>query len=164
MYNYLDNPIALLNGLSLPLRCSQRSSLESIFIPRCWWVVNRVTIKLLKFNDGWFGLSFPGKKITSWACLWWSGLKLISYWKSHLFILFISSFKLFEDKIKSWTTKKREVSSANSLWFDKLSERSLIYTLWKKGDQELILEELLFANEEYWSFKTTLFINSISYQ
>ena len=74
------------------------------------------------------------KKITSSACLLGSGLKLIFHWNAHLFIFFRSSFKFFADKVISWTTENREVSSANSLGFEiKLSERSLINIKKKRG-------------------------------
>ena len=51
-----------------------------------------------------------------------------------MFVFFRSSFKFFADKVISWTTKKREVSSANSLGFEtKLPERSLINIKKKRG-------------------------------
>ena len=124
--NFLNNPIVLLILLSLPLRSSWKSSLVFKRIPRCLWVVDWMTTVLLKFNDGGFGLISFLEKITSCACLLRSGLKLIFHWNAHLFIFFISSFKFFADKVISWTTEKKEVSSANSLGFEiKLSERSL---------------------------------------
>ena len=68
------------------------------------------------------------EKITSWACLLGSGLKLIFHWKAHCFILERS---LLSSKVvitESWITEKREVSSAKSLVLeDKPSAKSLIY-------------------------------------
>ena len=113
-YNFLNNLIVWVILLSLCLRCSWKSSLLSKIISRCLWFVDWMTIVLLKFNDGWFGLLSFLEKITSCACLLGSGLKLIFHWNVHLFIFFRSSFKFFADKIISWTTKNREVSSANS--------------------------------------------------
>ena len=57
-------------------------------------------------------------KITSWAGLDWSGLKLIFHSKAHSLIfakLLLSSEELI---VTTWTTEKRNVSSANSLQFD----------------------------------------------
>ena len=68
------------------------------------------------------------EKITSWACLLESGLKLIFHWEAHYFILERS---LLSSKVvitESWITEKREVSSAKSLVLeDKPSAKSLIY-------------------------------------
>ena len=51
-----------------------------------------------------------------------------------MFIFFRSSFKFFADKVISWTTENREVSSANSLGFKiKLSEKSLLNVTKKRG-------------------------------
>ena len=44
-----------------------------------------------------------------------------------MFFFFKSLFKLFADKVMSWTTGKIDASSANSFGFEtKLSKRSLI--------------------------------------
>ena len=114
---------------------------------------------LLKFNDGWFGLLSFLEKITSCACLLGSGLKLIFHWNAHLFIFFRSSFKFFADKVISWTTEKKEASSANSLGFEtKLSERSLINIKEKRGTRidPWGTPALTLTHEEYWPFQMTL--------
>ena len=118
------------------------------------WITN----VLLKLNDGWFGLLSFLEKITSRACLLGSGLKLIFYWNAYLFIFFRSSFKFFAGKVISWTTKNREVLSANSLGFEiKLLEGSLINIKKKSGPRidPWATHALRLANEEYWPFKTT---------
>ena len=98
-------------------------------IPKCFWVSDRVTMLLLKINEGWDDFWILREKITSWACLLGSGLKLIFHWKAQLFILFKSSFKFFTDKYLSNITEKRDVSSTNSLGFKtRFSNKSLIYT------------------------------------
>ena len=88
-----------------------------------------------------------------------SAIKLILPWNSHLFIFFRSPFKFFADNVISWTTKKWEVSSVNSLGFEiKLSERSVIYIKKNWGPKTDLWRTpaLTFAREEYWPFKTTL--------
>ena len=118
-----------------------------------------MTTILLKFNDGWFGLLSFLEKITSCACLLGSGLKLIFHWNAHLFIFFRSSFKFFADKVISWTTENREVSSANSLGFEiRLSKRSLVNIRRKRGPRIYPwgTPALTIAHEEFWPFKTTL--------
>ena len=157
--NFLNNPIVLLILLSLSLRCSWKSSLVSKIIPRCLWFVDWMTTVLLKFNDGWFGLLSFLEKISSCGYLLGSGLKLIFHWNAHLFIFFRSSFKFFADKVISWTTENREVSSANSLGFEiKLSERSLTNIKKKRGPRidPWGTPALTRVHEEYWPFKTTL--------
>lgn len=102
-------------------------SLVSKIIPECWWFVDRMTIVLLKFNDGGLSLFKSPRKITSWVCLLGSGLTHIFHRSTLLLIFFRTSFKFFADKVVSSTTQEREVSSAKSLEFEtKLSERSLI--------------------------------------
>ena len=119
---------------SLSLRCSWKSSLVSNFLPRLLWVVAWMTTVLLSFNDGWFVLLSFLVKTTSCAYLLGSGLKHMFHWNTCLFTFFRSSFKFFADKVKSWTTEKREVSSANSLGCEtKVSERSFINIKKKRG-------------------------------
>ena len=88
------------------------------------------------FNDGWFGLLSFLENITSCTYLLGFGLKLIFQWNVYLFIFFRSPFKFFADKVLSWKTEKRKVSSENSLGLEtKLSEseRPLINIKKKRG-------------------------------
>ena len=152
-------PMVLLILLSLSLRCSWKSSLPSKIILSCLWAVDWITTVLLKFKDGWFGLLSFLEKIISCASLLESGLKLVFHRNAHLFIFLRSSCEFFADKVISWTTEKREVSSANSLGFEsKLSERSLINIKKKRGLRidPLWTPTLTLGQEEYWPFKTTL--------
>ena len=80
--NFFNYPIDLLILLSLPLRCSWKSSLVFKIIGRCLRVADWVTI-LFKFSDGWFSLSSFLGKITARACFLGSGLKLIFHWNAH---------------------------------------------------------------------------------
>ena len=87
------------------------------------------------------------------------GLKLIFHWNAKLFIFFRSSFKFFFFKVISWTSEKREVSSANSLGFEtKLSERSLINIKKKRKPRTDPWGTLVLtlAHEKYRPFKTTV--------
>ena len=66
--------------------------------------------------------------MTSCACLFGSGLKLIFHRKTHLFIFAKSLFSLRADVLLSWITENKDVSSANSLAFEgNPSHKSLIY-------------------------------------
>ena len=68
------------------------------------------------------------EKITSWACLLGSGLKLIFHWNAQLLIILKSLFKWLEEALTFYTMKKRDVSSAKSLpVLDRSLERSLMY-------------------------------------
>ena len=87
------------------------------------------------------------------------GLKLIFHWNAKLFIFFRSSFKFFFFKVISWTSEKREVSSANSLGFEtKFSERSLINIKKKRKPRTDPWGNLVLtlAHEKYRPFKTTV--------
>ena len=89
---------------------------------------------LLKINSGWLGYLILHKKITSWACLEGSGLKLSFHWYAQLFIFSRSLFKAITDKSVSWTTENREVSSAKSLGFyDKSFDKLLMKIKNNKG-------------------------------
>ena len=67
------------------------------------------------------------EKITSWACLERSGLKLIFYWYAKLLIFSRSLFRVLADKFVSQTTENREASSAKSPGYDDSSfDKSLM--------------------------------------
>ena len=96
--------------------------------------------------------------VTPWAFLDGSGFKLIFHWYVQLLILSRSSFKSLYDKLTSWITESREVSSAKSfrLAFRSLGT-SLIYTR-KKRDRKIDPWEtsaLKSLQYECWLFKTT---------
>ena len=71
-------------------------------------------------------------KITSWACLFRSGLKLIFHWKAQSFIVYykltigcklhnnyiMPLFKSLAELWMSWSKENGEVSSAKSLTFE----------------------------------------------
>ena len=80
-------------------------------------------------------------------------------WNAKLFISFRSSFKSFFFEVISWTSEKREVSSANSLGFEtKLLERSLINIKKKRRPRTDPWGTLVLtlAHEKYRPFKTTV--------
>ena len=105
-----------------------------------------------------------GDLVTSCACFFGSGLKIIFHWNVHFFILFRSSFKFFADKVISWTTERREVSSANSLVFETKLSQILLINIQKKRGQRIEswgTPALTLAHEEYWPFeKTVCFLKS----
>ena len=68
---------------------------------------------LLKVKGGWDDTDLLREKITSWACLEISGLKLIFHWKSHFVILVKSLFKSFVAFLILGTVANNELSSAS---------------------------------------------------
>ena len=99
------------------------------------------------------------EKITSWACLLRSRLKLVFHWIAQLFLLSKSWFNLFADKCLSFITDKSDVSSSNSLGFQtKLSGRSFTYIKKSSGPriEPWRTSASIFAHFECWPFKTTL--------
>ena len=99
------------------------------------------------------------ENITSWACLLGSGLKVIFHCIVQSLILLISLFNLFADVITSWTTEKREVSSANSLKFViKSLERLLIYI---KNDNDPSIDPWGTPALIYWSLKRIVHLKQL---
>ena len=73
---------------------------------------------LLNVINGWGTVFIFLLKITSWVGLDVSGLKVIFHLKAHSLIfakLLVGSEEL---TVTSWTTGKRDISSAKSLQFD----------------------------------------------
>ena len=113
--------------------------LVSRITPNCFSDDNweTLTLILLKTN-GWWYISFALRlKITYWAFLVGSGLKLIFHWKvwpfiyyynkfDHLFIISKSSLRSFAGVWVSCTTENKEVSWANSFFVVSPSVRSLM--------------------------------------
>ena len=113
--NFYNNPVVLLILFDTFVKCLSNVNLLSNVNPKCFC------------NDAWETLLLKHKarmlqtffsfveKITSWACLLGSGLKLFFHRKAHCFILEKS---LLSSKVvitESRITKKREVSSGKSL-------------------------------------------------
>ena len=95
--------------------------------PRCFSDSVWLTWELLKVRLGWTGFLSFLLKITSCACLVWSGLYIIFHWQAHLLIfprLLMSSSVL---AAMFRTIEKSDVSSANNFALViKPSGRSLI--------------------------------------
>ena len=72
--------------------------------------------------------------IISWGCLYLSGLKDIFHWYTQFEIFSRSSSNSLVDCVTSWTTEKRDVSSAKCLVVHENPQlRSLIYIKKNKG-------------------------------
>ena len=112
------NPMDLLNLLAIYFKCSPKFNLSSKNIPKCFRYGLWITFLLLNIKSGWLVFLILQEKITSWACLEGSELKLVFHWYAQLLIFDRSLFKILPDKVISRTTKKREVSSAKSLEFE----------------------------------------------
>ena len=94
----------------------------NVFCDDAW----ETLLLLLKHKGGWQTVFSFLKKITSWACLLRSRLKLIFHWQAHCFTLARSLLSSEVIITESWITEKREVSSAKRLVLeDKPSAKSL---------------------------------------
>ena len=122
-------PIVLLTLFRTLLRCSSKVNLTSNVTPRCFWEEVCKTLLLLKTKDGCGSFFILRLKITSWACLLGSGLKLIFHWKAHLLIFFRSSFNSLAEAFTSWTTENNDVSSAKSFTLEDKSSAKSLYQL-----------------------------------
>ena len=93
-----------------------------MFLRLAWWNA------LLKTNgrcDTFFNFLL---KITSWACLLRSGLKLIFPWKSQSLIFFKSLLSSFAEVVMSCVTENRDVSPANNFVLESSSpDKSFLY-------------------------------------
>ena len=91
---------------------------ESKTNPKCFWAGQSFKGILLSLADGWGTVFNFLLQITSWASLVGSEIKLTFQLKAHSLIfakLLLSSEELI---VTSWTTKKRDVTSAKNLQFD----------------------------------------------
>ena len=85
------------------------------------------TLLFLKTEGGWVNLLHLQMKMTPWACLLESGLKLIFHWKAQSLTFFKSSFNSLAEVFTSWTSENNNVSSAKSFTLlVKLSDKSFI--------------------------------------
>ena len=100
------------------LKCSTKFNFSSKKKPRCFWYWVFITWLLLKINSGRLGFLILREKITSWASLGGSGLKLTFHWYAELLLFSRSLFKVLADKLVSRITKNRDVPPAKSLGFD----------------------------------------------
>ena len=97
---------------------SPKFSFSSKNKSRCFWYGVCIAWLLLKIITGWLDFLILQEKITFWACLEESGLKLIFHWYPQFLFFSRLLFKMLADKFVSWTTKNRKVSFAISLGFD----------------------------------------------
>ena len=140
---------------------------ESKCRPRCFWELVLLTGILLKNILAWiFSVAFRLKR-TSWAYFVGSGLKLISQWKTHLFISFWLLFRLIAVFSSTLTVVNRDVSSVNNLGlYWRLSDKPLMYIKNKSGlniepwgTPALILaQDKLWALKELRNYKRKLFL------
>ena len=95
--------------------------------PKCFCDETYWTGLLLKKNGECTTFLTLRVKITSCACLDWSGLKLIFHWKAYSFILSKSAQSSLAVAFGSFINVNKEVSSAKSFGFDwRFSVRSFI--------------------------------------
>ena len=67
-----------------------------------------------KKTDRWQSFTFFLEKITSWACILWSGLNDIFYWWAQLEIFSKSLFSGSVERLTFFIEEKTDVSSAKS--------------------------------------------------
>ena len=93
-----------------------------MFLRLAWWNA------LLKTNGGCDTFFSFLLKMTSWACLLGSGLKLIFHWKSQSLIFFKSLLSSFVEVVMSCVTENRDVSPANNFVLEGSSpNKSFLY-------------------------------------
>ena len=111
-------------------------SFSSRQIPKCFWKLGQVTGILLKEILRWDDLVIFLEKITSWACLFKSGLNYIFHWWTHSAIFCKSLFYSYASVLASWIMQNSDVSSMNNLTVDMIStDRSLIKIRKKRGPE-----------------------------
>ena len=111
--NFHNNPIVLFILFDTLVKCSSNGNLLFNINPKCFCDDARTTLLLLKRKGGWQNFSSFLEKITFWACLLRSGLKLIFHWQAHCFILEKSLLSSKEVVItESWITEKKKYQKA----------------------------------------------------
>ena len=109
--NFRNNSMVLLISFDTFVKCLSNVNLLSKVNPKCFCNYAWETILLLKrIRGGQTFFSFL-EKITSWACMLGSGLKLMFHWKARSFILDRSLLSCKVVTTESWATGKRKVSS-----------------------------------------------------
>ena len=97
-------------------------------------------------------------KITSYACLDRSGLKLIFHWKAHSFILSKSSQSCLAVAFGSFINVNKEVSSGKSFGFDwRFSVRPFIWIKKSRGPRIVPCgtPALMKLHDKHWPFSKT---------
>ena len=89
----------------------QKNNLVSRMISRFFWDVAYIALLLWKLVGVHIALDFR-LKITSCACFLGSGLKLVFYWKVHVFIFDKSLLRLRAGVLISWITENKGKSAA----------------------------------------------------
>ena len=117
-WNLRKKAIVLLILLVILFICSEKFNFISNVKPRRFW--NKLLFNgiLLNKRVGWSNTLIFLLNITPCACLLESGLKIIFHWKAQLAIAFRSWLKVVALVWMSFTTEKRNVSSAKSLQYE----------------------------------------------
>ena len=122
-----------------------------MFLRLAWWNVRIVT------NQGRWNIFFNFLlKMTSWACLLGSGLKLIFHWKVQSLIFFKLLFSSFAEVFMSFLTKKRDASSANNFALeDRSPDKSFMYIKNNNAPkmQPWGTPAVTFIHSDVWSFR-----------
>lgn len=127
-WNYHSKAMVLFSVLNDSHRCSSNDKRLSSIIARYFCEVPWYTLLLLEVKGRSGSLLTFLMKITSWAYLLGSGLKLIFHWCAQWLILGKSLLRSAAELSTLWTTKNNKLSSANNLAFDYIwSVRSFVY-------------------------------------
>ena len=112
--NLRSNPIDLLTLDKICLICLLKVNFKYKTNIKRFWEGQRLKWLLLNVFDRWGTVFNFLLTITYWAGLVGSGLKLIFHLKAHSLIFAKSLLSSKKFRVTSWTTKKRDVSSAKN--------------------------------------------------
>ena len=151
--------MVLLVLLSIVLYCSSKVNFESNKTPKCFWDLHDETLALLKTKGGCDTFFNFLLKMTSWACLLRSGLKLIFHWKTQSLIFFKLLFSSFAEVVMSCVKEKRDVSSANNFALeDRSPEKLFMYIKNNTGPKKEPwgTPAVTFRHSDVWPLRITL--------
>ena len=133
-WNFHNKLIVIFTLVKIVLIWMSKDNFESKCRPKCFWGSALLTGMLLKNILGLIFIVVFLRRITSWACIVGSGLKLVFHWKAHLFISFRSLFRLLAVLLGTLIVENRDVSPANNLGLHwRWSDKSLMYIGYKSG-------------------------------
>ena len=151
--------MALLVLLSIVLWYYSKVNFESNKIPKCFWDLHDETLALLKTKGGCDTFFNFLLKMTSWACLLGSRLKLIFYWKAQSLSFFKSLFSSFAEVVMSCVTENRDASSANNFALeDRAPDKSFMYIKNNNGPkmEPWRTPAVTFCYSDVWPLRRTL--------
>ena len=154
--------IALLFLLWMLFKWSSKVNLESRITPRCFRNVFKITAIFLEMIGEWFTFFVFLLKLTCWAWLLGSRIKLIFHGKAQFLITEKLSINSVPEVFLPWITENSDVSSAHILALEERAfDKSSMSQVNGPKIESWETHAVRFFQEEVCSFNTTLCFLSV---